>query len=100
MAARASCWAGRRTHAAWEAALRVALTSPHVVQERVHIPLEAFPVLVDGRVQFPERILDTAPFIYYGAYMDGCLSRLSTESLVNVTAGGGSSVATFVVEPR
>jgi hypothetical protein len=32
--------------------------------------------------------------------MDGLMSRLSTESLVNVTAGGGSSVATFIVAPR
>jgi hypothetical protein len=32
--------------------------------------------------------------------MDGMMSRLSTESLVNVTAGGGSSVPTFIVTPR
>jgi hypothetical protein len=32
--------------------------------------------------------------------MDGCMSRISTESLVNVTAGGGSSVPTVVVTPR
>jgi hypothetical protein len=56
--------------------------------------------MVNGQVRFEDRILDTAPFIYHGSYMDGCLTRLSTESLVNVTAGGGSSVATFVVEPR
>lgn len=84
----------------WEQAVRRALGEPFVVQERVAIPLEAYPVLVDGRVSVEDRILDTAPFIYYGSFMDGCLTRLSTQSLVNVTAGGGSSLATFVAEPR
>ena len=32
--------------------------------------------------------------------LDGCLTRLSTAALLNVTAGGGSTVPTFVVEPR
>jgi hypothetical protein len=32
--------------------------------------------------------------------MDGCLTRISTESLVNVTAGGGSSLATFIIGER
>jgi hypothetical protein len=32
--------------------------------------------------------------------MDGCLTRLSNDPLLNVSAGGGSSVPTFVVEER
>jgi len=36
-------------------------------------------------------MLDTAP------YVDGVLSRLFTASLLNVTADGGSSVLTFVI---
>jgi glutathionylspermidine synthase len=84
----------------WEEAVRTAIEEPFVVQERVAIPTEAYPSLVNGRVSIDDRILDTAPFIYYGSYMDGCLTRLSTDALVNVTAGGGSSLATFVVEPR
>jgi hypothetical protein len=85
---------------AWRNALRAALAEPFVVQERVTLPKEVYPSLVDGSVAFEERIIDTAPFVFYGAYMDGCLTRLSTASLVNVTAGGGSSLATFVVERR
>jgi hypothetical protein len=85
---------------AWQHALRSALAAPFVVQERVTLPKEVYPSLVDGSVVLEERIIDTAPFVFYGAYMDGCLTRLSTASLVNVTAGGGSSLATFVVERR
>jgi hypothetical protein len=85
---------------AWESMVRQAAAGPWVVQERVEIPVEPYPTLVDGTVEFRDRIMDTAPFVYYGAYVDGCLTRLSTASLVNVTAGGGSSLATFVVENR
>ena len=86
--------------ATWERAVRTALTEPFVVQERVPIPSEPFPSIVDGRVIMADRILDTAPFAYQGAYVDGCMSRLSTAALVNVTAGGGSQTPTFLVEAR
>jgi hypothetical protein len=86
--------------AAWERAVDTALTAPYVVQERVAIPSESFPSLVDGRVTYADRILDTNPFACHGAYVEGCLSRLSTAALVNVTAGGGSQVPTLLVEAR
>jgi hypothetical protein len=84
----------------WEAALRTALEEPFVVQDRIQIPSEPYPSLVDGTLHVTDRILDTAPFVWHGTHMDGCLTRLSTESLVNVTAGGGSSLATFLVAKR
>lgn len=86
--------------ATWEGAVRAALSEPFVVQERVPIPSEPFPSVVDGRVVLADRILDTAPFAYQGTHVDGCMSRLSTAALVNVTAGGGSQTPTFLVEPR
>ena len=85
---------------ALEQAVQTALREPFVVQERVAIPEEPYPAYNDGTLSISDRILDTAPFIFYGDYVDGCLSRLSTQSLVNVTAGGGSSVPTFIVEDR
>ena len=84
----------------WAAAIAVALASPYVVQERIHLPSEAFPSAVNDKLVIADRIVDTAPFCFDGRYTDGCLSRISTAALVNVTAGGGSTVPTFIVEPR
>ena len=87
--------------ATWEAALRDALSQPCIVQERIELPVEPFPALGQGgAIELADRIVDTAPFVFNGAQVDGCLTRISTASLVNVTAGGGSTVPTFVVEPR
>jgi uncharacterized circularly permuted ATP-grasp superfamily protein len=86
--------------AEWEEALRQALDEPFVVQERVALPSEPYPSLIDGQVRIFDRMLDTNPFVFYGDYVDGCLTRLSTVALLNVTAGGGSSAPTMLVEPR
>jgi hypothetical protein len=56
--------------------------------------------VADGTLHVVERMLDTAPFVLNGGGMDGCLTRLSTAALLNVTAGGGSTVPCFVVEKR
>jgi uncharacterized circularly permuted ATP-grasp superfamily protein len=84
----------------WRRAVAEALERPTIAQRRVGLPVEAFPSLVDGKVEFADRIVDTAPFVFDGGYVDGCLTRISTATLVNVTAGGGSTIPTFVVEPR
>ncbi len=84
----------------WEQAVQDALKSPYVVQERVPIPEEPYPSIIDGRLQIFDRLMDTAPFIFYGDYVDGCLTRLSNDPLLNVSAGGGSSVPTFLVAKR
>jgi hypothetical protein len=76
------------------------MAEPTVAQERVALPSEPYPSLVGGRVVFADRMLDTDPFVFHGEYADGCLTRLSTAALLNVTAGGGSTVPTFVVERR
>lgn len=84
----------------WAKAVKVALGSPYIVQDRIALPSEPYPSFVDGRVEIYDRLLDTAPFVYNDSYMEGCLTRLSTVALLNVTAGGGSTVPTFVVEKR
>src|SRR5688500_9870609 len=85
---------------AWDAAIRKATAEPFIVQERIPLPSESFPSWADGALVFADRIVDTAPFVFRGAFADGCLTRVSTATLVNVTAGGGSTVPTFVVEKR
>lgn len=86
--------------AAWETAIARGLREPSIVQRRIALPKEPFAAIADGRLLFDDRIVDTAPFCWHGAFMDGVLSRISTSTLVNVTAGGGSTVPTLVVEPR
>jgi hypothetical protein len=84
----------------WEESVRTALQTPYVAQERVALPAEPFPAWVDGRLHVGERMLDTAPFVVGGEFVEGCLTRIGTDPLLNVTAGGGSTVPTFVIEPR
>jgi hypothetical protein len=64
------------------------------------VPSESYPSWVDGRVEFIDRQYDTAPFITNGEYMEGILTRLSTSELLNVTAGGGTTVPTFIARKR
>jgi hypothetical protein len=82
--------------AEWEAALEVALTQSYVVQEAVAVPRQAFPVALDG-VHEIELSVDMDPYLFDGR-PSGCLTRLSAAALLNVTAGAGSVVPTFVLE--
>ena len=81
----------------WDRGVQEALQSPFVVQERVEIAYEDYPSIVDGRLQIGRRLVDSDPFLF-GTDVAGCLTRLATETLLNVTAGGGSTVPTFVID--
>ncbi|MEO6060344.1 MAG: hypothetical protein ABIQ99_00225, partial [Thermoflexales bacterium] len=71
-----------------------------IVQRKVAIPNEPYPSYADGHAQVTDRMLDTDPYIWDSQYASGCLTRLSTSALLNVTAGGGSTVPTYVIEKR
>jgi hypothetical protein len=79
----------------WHAALRAALDSPWVLQERVAIPEEPFPVIDGGSLQFVPLKVNANPFYVAGETV-GAVARASRSSVINVSAGGGS-VPTFVV---
>ncbi|MBA3946146.1 MAG: circularly permuted type 2 ATP-grasp protein [Herpetosiphonaceae bacterium] len=85
--------------ATWAQGLKDALHSPSVVQERVEIAYEEYPSVIDGQLQIGRRLVDSDPFLF-GSEVTGCLTRLSTVTLLNVTAGGGSSIPMFVLRKR
>jgi uncharacterized circularly permuted ATP-grasp superfamily protein len=82
------------TGAEWESAVLSGLEVPVVVQERVAIPEEPFPVLEGGTVRLENRKLNVSPFYVMGKDV-GAVARASRSSVINVSAGGGS-VPTFV----
>lgn len=84
----------------WSEAIRDALNTPYIVQDKVSIPEEPFPAWINGKLDIHDRSLDTAPYVSNGRFIEGCLTRISTDELLNVTAGGGSNVPTFLVEKR
>jgi uncharacterized circularly permuted ATP-grasp superfamily protein len=84
----------------WSEALKKALTTPYVVQERVEINIQDFPAIRAGKLDISSRMVDTDPYIFFGKRIGGCLTRLSSQTLLNVTAGGGSVVPTFIIQKK
>lgn len=80
----------------WDDVIEKALKGDWVIQHKVKIPEEPFPVITDEGLTFEYRKVNINPFALGGSY-GGCVSRLSTESIINVSAGGGA-VPLFVVE--
>ena len=80
----------------WEAAIQTATTHRYVVQESVPIPHEPFPVVLDG-LRYLDLMVDLDPYLFDGR-PGGFMTRVSAAALLNVTAGAGSVVPTFVVE--
>ncbi len=73
----------------WDDAIERALSDPFVVQERVPVEKVRFPTY--GEKAFMEELLiDFDPFLFRGK-AEGGLIRLSSQSLVNVAAGGGEA---------
>lgn len=84
----------------WQEALKRALNAPHVVQERVPTVRRDFPMWHEGQLDISPRYVDADPYIFGGDHVGACLTRLSPAALLNVTAGGGSVVPTFVIAKR
>jgi hypothetical protein len=81
----------------WERASQEALANgDYLVQERVKTARETFPALMDdGSVVFAEQLVDLDPLLFYGR-VGSAFTRLSSNELANVTAGGGM-VPTFII---
>lgn len=85
------------SQSAWEAALDEALQTPSVVQDRVYVGCDTFPRWSDGQLIWVDLAADLDPFLFHRE-VKGVLTRLSPAALLNVTAGTGSTVPTFLVE--
>jgi hypothetical protein len=83
--------------AQWADAVREAVEGECIVQEKVEVTREEYPLLEKG---FPlsEFYEDTDPFHFPGGY-SAVLSRISSAEITNV-AQGGSIVPTFVIDAR
>ena len=79
----------------WEKAVMDGLGQAWIVQERVVIPEEEFPVFEGGALTFEPLKINTNPFYALGAEV-GAVTRVSRSNIINVSAGGGS-LPTFVV---
>lgn len=79
----------------WDAAIKYGLINDYIVQRKVDIEVEEYPMLEKG---FPKKLFyeDTDPFYYPGGHY-AILTRMSTTKITNMKAGG-SAVPTFVIE--
>jgi uncharacterized circularly permuted ATP-grasp superfamily protein len=81
----------------WEQTLQAAHAEPHLVQERVALHAERYPVLDGDQIRFASFFADVNPYVWGGERSDGFGARLAPGALLNVTAGGGSAVPVFVL---
>ncbi len=82
----------------WDRALRRALRTPYVVQEKVEAPHVSFPVLRYGEMEVKSMQVDLHPHAYLGK-VQSCSSWLTANN------GGGFSTITglaptFLIEPK
>src|SRR5690349_6207293 len=84
----------------WDEAIHNALANKdYLVQERVQTAREMFPALTpDDKIQFVEQLVDLDPLLFNGK-VGSAFTRLSSNELANVTAGGGM-VPTFVISMK
>lgn len=84
--------------AEWNQTLKTGLEISYIVQERVNLGSEIYPVYMDGKLGFEERYFDLDPYVWNGAHIEGCGVRLSRGALLNVSAGGGSATPLFILQ--
>ncbi len=86
----------RASQSEWDEAIAGALGGDYVVQERLELQTEEFPIFNEREWGLQQMFVDTNPFIFRGV-VDGAMVRLSDSPIVNVTSGGGET-GFFVLE--
>ncbi|MBI4875201.1 MAG: hypothetical protein HY822_11270 [Acidobacteria bacterium] len=84
--------------AAWERALKIALRSPYVVQERVASPVASFPVYQWGELQMRDLSVDLHPHAFLGR-VQGCSSWVCAADTSGFSTLSGLA-PTFIIENR
>ena len=74
----------------WESAISEALCSDYVVQEKIELRKEVFPIFDENQWALQPMYVDTNPFLFAGR-VEGALVRLANSPVVNVTSGGGET---------
>jgi len=84
----------------WDAAIEHALkTGDYLIQERVKTAKEMFPMITgEGQWEMVEQLVDLDPLLFLGK-VGSAFTRLSSNELANVTAGGGM-VPTFIIDEK
>jgi len=85
-----------RTAQEWEADLQEALQADYLVQQKVDIAREHYPVWDGSSVSWGEYTVDLDPYVF-DSQAESIMTRLSASALCNVTAGGGV-VPCFVLD--
>jgi hypothetical protein len=80
----------RASQSEWDEAIANALNSDYIVQERIELQTEEFPIFNEREWGLQQMFVDTNPFVFRGA-VDGAMVRLSNSPIVNVTSGGGET---------
>jgi uncharacterized circularly permuted ATP-grasp superfamily protein len=83
--------------AEWERALKQAMRSPYVVQERVEPVRSVFPLMTFGFLEFRELQVDVHPHAYLGK-VQGCSSWVSTGKTGFSSASG--IAPTFILDSK
>ena len=86
------------TASEWDSALAGAIGGDYVVQEKIKLQTEVFPIFDESGWAFQPMYIDTNPFLF-GGRVEGALVRLSDSPVVNVTSGGGET-GFFVIEGK
>lgn len=86
----------RTTESEWDTALAKAIAGDYVVQEKIKLQTEVFPIFGESGWAFQPMFVDTNPFLF-GDRVEGVMVRLSDSPIVNVTSGGGET-GFYVIE--
>ena len=86
----------RVTASQWDVALSEALAGDYVVQEKIELHSEVFPIFGETQWSLQPMYVDTNPFLF-GGRVEGGMVRLSDKPVVNVSSGGGET-GFFVIE--